>query len=161
MKFCKHIIVFIAFATLIAKASTAQKAEINWISFEELDDSLAVKPKKVFISFYADWCAYCKKMDKVAYQDLQVVDILNAEYYAVKMDAETKDTIVFEGKKFYNEELGKKRRPTHQIPLLLASRKNRSFSLPAVIVLDENFRVTHRYFEYLSPKKAISILNVE
>ncbi len=136
----------------------AQKEQINWISFEQLDDSLAVKSKKVFISFYADWCSYCKKMDKVAFRDPKVVEMLNSEYYAVKMDAETKDTIVFEGKKFHNTEFGKKRRPTHQIPLLLASRKERPFSLPAIVILDREFQVKRRYFEYMSTKKILQAL---
>lgn len=136
----------------------AQKEQINWISFEQLDDSLAVKHKKVFISFYADWCSYCKKMDKVAYQDPKVISILNKEYYAVKMNAESTDTIVFEGKKFYNAELGKKRNPTHQIPLLLASRKGYRFSLPATIVLDEQFQVIKREFQYISARKMARVL---
>jgi thioredoxin-related protein len=153
---------FISFCLLVVFLNTqsisAQKAKVNWITFEQLDDSLAVKPKKVLISFYADWCSYCKKMDKVAFRDPKVVETLNSEYYAVKMNAETEDDIVFEGKKFINEEVGKKRRATHQIPLLLASRKGRPFSLPAIVILDENFQVTGRYFEYLSTKKMLGVL---
>ena len=99
-----------------------------------------------------------KKMDKVAYQDPKVISILNSEYYAVKMNAESKDTITFEGKKFYNEELGKSRNPTHQIPLLLASRKGYPFSLPATIILDEQFQVIRREFQYISAKKMVRIL---
>lgn len=159
MRSVRNFILPIFFLGFFVSTISAQKEQINWMSFEQLDDSLAVKSKKVFISFYADWCTYCKKMDKVAYRDSKVISILNSEYYAVKMNAETKDTIVFEGKAFINAELGKKRKPTHQIPLLLASRKGRSFSLPATIILDENFHVTKRSFEYLSTKKMIEILN--
>ena len=159
MKFFKRVATFIFLLVFINVLQLhAQKNTVNWISFEQLDDSLAVKPKKVWISFYADWCSYCKKMDKTAYKDPKIISVLNSEYYAVKMDAETKDPIVFEGKKFINEELGKKRRATHQIPLLLASRKGRPFSLPAMLILDENFQVIGRYFEYLSPKKMRQVL---
>lgn len=136
----------------------SQKAEIQWMSFEQLEDSLSTKPKKVFIDFYADWCAYCKKMDKTAFKDTQVVSILNAEYYAVKMNAESKDTIQFGGDLFINDQLGKSRTPNHQIALLLASRENRPFSLPAVVLLNEKFEVTGRHFEYLSPKQLQKIL---
>lgn len=132
---------------------TAQKSKINWITFEQLEDSLKVKPKKVFISFYADWCAYCKKMDEAAFRDDDVTKILNQEYYAIKFDAETTDTITFEGENFINKNIGKSRNPTHEIPLLLSSRKNMPFSLPVTIVLDKNFKISKRDFEYLSPKK--------
>ena len=139
-------------------SSHAQKEQIRWISFEQLEDSMAVQSKKVLISFYADWCSYCKKMDKVAYKDPKVISLVNRDYYAVKMNAESKDTITFEGKKFYNEELGKKRNPTHQIPLFLASRKGYPFSLPATLTVDKNLQVIRREFQYISAKKMLRIL---
>nr|WP_299339220.1 thioredoxin fold domain-containing protein [Allomuricauda sp.] len=137
----------------------AQQDPIEWLSFEQLEDSLSVKPKKVFINFYADWCAYCKKMDKAAFKDTEVISKLTSEYYAVKMNAETTDTITFGGETFINKQFGKNRNPTHEIPLLLASRGNYPFSLPAMIVLNEKFEVTERYFEYLSPKQLLRALN--
>ena len=144
---------------ILSSKINAQSKTINWITFEQLEDSLKVKPKKVFISFYADWCSYCKKMDKVAFKNSEVIQILNQNYYAIKMDAESTKTIFFEGQKYSNNQLGKSRRPTHQIPLLLASRKNRSFSLPASVILDKNFKIEKRYYEYLSPKKMIKMIN--
>ena len=139
--------------------SKAQENEIQWLSFEQLEDSLTVRPKKVFIDFYADWCAYCKKMDEAAFKDERVISKLNTEYYAVKMNAEATDTITFLGDTYVNERLGKQRNPVHQIPLLLASRENYPFSLPALVLLNEYFEVAERHFEYLSPKKLHQILD--
>ena len=136
----------------------SQKKEIRWISFEQLEDSLNVKPKKVFISFYADWCSYCKKMDQVAFQDEKVISLLNSQYYAVKMDSESRDTVFFDGKKFFNEQVGKYRNPIHQIPLLLASREGYPFSLPAMLILDEKFNVKRRFFKYLSKRILARVL---
>jgi thioredoxin-related protein len=137
------------FANNVAKA---QESTVNWLSFEQLEDSLSIKPKKVFISFYADWCAYCKKMDAAAFKNSEVISKLNSDYYAVKMNAETKDTIVFDNTTFTNRYLGKSRNPTHDIALLLASRAQQPFSLPAMVLLNEKFEVIDRYFSYLSPK---------
>ena len=149
----KKQLIFTCIAFTLAHFSTAQEKNINWLSFEQLEDSLAAKPKKVLIDFYADWCVYCKKMDKVAFRDSDVVSKLNTEYYAVKMDAETTDTILFGGGEYTNKQLGKSRRPTHEIALLLASREGYPFSLPAVVILNEKFEITARYFEYMSPAK--------
>lgn len=139
----------------------AQNKAINWLSFEQLEDSLVVKPKKVFIDFYADWCAYCKKMDEAAYKDPRVISILNTDYYAVKMNAEAANDISFDGHLFSNKEFGKKRNPVHEIALLLAAREGIPFSLPAIVILDDSFTVTKRYFEYLSPKKMQIVLDVK
>lgn len=138
--------------------ATAQTDSIHWLTFEQLEDSLALKPKKVFISFYADWCVYCKKMDAAAFKNQEVIFKLNTDYYAVKMNAETQDTIRFDGSAFTNRSVGKKRNPTHDIALLLASREQRPFSLPAMVILNERFQVTDRYFSYLSPKALNKVL---
>ena len=143
---------------LSVQNGNAQQQGIRWLSFEQLEDSLAIQPKKVFIDFYADWCVYCKKMDQAAFKDTRIIAALNADYYAVKMNAESTDTIVFGGQTFVNAEIGKKRNPTHEIPLLLASRENTPFSLPAIILLNEKFEITKRFFEYLSSKQLFRAL---
>ncbi|WP_075340368.1 thioredoxin family protein [Tenacibaculum agarivorans] len=152
-------ITFVLLYLLLSQTAKAQKdSNINWITFQQLEDSLAVKPKKVFIEFYADWCIYCKKMEKVAFKNPKVISKLNANYYAVKMNAESTDTIFFGGDTFINKQIGKKRNPTHDIPLLLASRNNKEFSLPAIVILDEKFKISARYFEYLDNKKMLKAI---
>ncbi len=155
MKFLLSI--FMCF--VISPTLFAQQTKIKWLTFEQLEDSLALKPKKVFIDFYADWCVYCKKMDEAAYKNVEVIKILNTEYYAVKMNAESRDTIIFDEQTYKNTAYGKKRNPVHEIPLLLASREGIPFSLPAIVVFDKNFQITQRYFEYISPKKMLKVLN--
>lgn len=130
---------------------------VNWLSFEQLNDSIQVKPKKVFIDFYADWCTPCIKMQKEVFTDSLIVEILNKDYYAVKMNVETKDTIYFGEHVFINERI-KRRNPVHQIPLLMARQKNKPFSLPALVFLDERFKATARYFQYLNVKQLTKIL---
>ncbi len=150
------VLVFSVFIT--SPKLLAQKNEIKWMTFDQLEDSLALKPKKVFINFYADWCVYCKKMDEAAYKNIEIIKILTTEYYAVKMNVESRDTIIFDGQAYKNTAYGKKRNPVHEIPLLVASREGIAFSLPAIIILDEDFQITKRYFEYLSPRRMLSLL---
>ncbi|MDO6604164.1 thioredoxin family protein [Arenibacter palladensis] len=136
-----------------AQANTA----IQWISFEQLHDSLKVHPKKVFIDFYADWCASCLKMDEIAFKDAKVIHKLNNDYYAVKMNVETTDTIVFGQQSFINKRANK-RNPVHEIPLLLASRKDAPFTLPAMVLMDSKFNAQARYFQYLDAEQLLAIL---
>ncbi|MEM9920839.1 MAG: thioredoxin fold domain-containing protein [Bacteroidota bacterium] len=134
-----------------------QAASVRWLSFEQLEDSLNVKPKKVFIDFYTDWCTYCRKMDKVVFTKPKVVDHLNEEYYAVRFNAETDAVVNFGGQQLVNDQLKQSRRPLHQIAQLLALRKGQ-FVAPTLVILDESFHVTARYFEYLDSKKLLKAL---
>lgn len=140
------------------RGAVAQSAEpVRWLTFEQLADSLSVRPKPVFVDFYADWCRACIQMQKGTFRDSAVAAILNHKYYAVRMDVESKDTIYFGNQQFVNERI-KKPNPVHQIPLMMASQKGKPFSLPAMILLDEKFVAKARYFQYLDAKSLVGIL---
>jgi hypothetical protein len=96
-------------------------------------------------------------MDKVVFTQPAVVERLNTSYYSVRMDAESADTIFFEGQFFINDQLGKTRRPVHQLAQLLALNEGQ-FTPPVLIILDENFTIQKRYFQYLDSKKLLEAL---
>ncbi len=79
------------------KAPNTNK-EINWISIDEAQELGKTNPKKVFIDVYTDWCGYCKKMDRTTFAEAEVVDYVNENYYAVKLNAESNKKIKFNGK---------------------------------------------------------------
>ncbi|WPY98827.1 thioredoxin family protein [Christiangramia sp. OXR-203] len=142
---------------LSAETSAQKRSEVEWLTFEQLYDSLLQQPKTVFIDFYADWCAPCKRMDEEVFSSEVIQKRLRKDYYAVKFDVESEDTIRFGDQVFINERLNR-RNPVHQIALLMARRKNRPFSLPAMVFLDENFKATARYFQYLNKEQFLEIL---
>jgi thioredoxin-related protein len=81
------------------KTKTAQKG-IQWISLEEAEAKMKVEPKKVYIDLFTDWCYWCKVMDKKTFTNPSVIDYLNQHFYCIHIDAETKDSILFQGKKY-------------------------------------------------------------
>ncbi|MEL6822515.1 MAG: thioredoxin fold domain-containing protein [Calditrichota bacterium] len=157
-KSCKITYAFIAISLFLCAPLSAQETEeVRWLSFEELEDSLAVKPKKVFIDFYTDWCTYCRKMDKVVFTNPEVVKVLNEHYYAVRFDAETDSSVTFGGQVFINDQIGKSRTPLHQIAQLLALREGK-FVAPTLVFLDEEFNVTLRHFAYMDSRNLLKAL---
>lgn len=151
-------LVFAILCLLILPLAYGQSSKVKWLTFEQLEEALAAEPRRVLVDFYADWCAYCRKMDDAAFRDPEVVAALNSNFYAVRMDVETRDTIHFSGVQYVNREAGNKRNPVHEIPLLLASREGEPFTLPAVVLFDKSFQIRNRYFEYISPESMRKIL---
>jgi len=66
-----------------ASSSMASSREIKWYSYEE-GTALGKKlGKKIFIDFYADWCGYCRMMDRSTFKDASVIAILNRDFIPV------------------------------------------------------------------------------
>ncbi len=148
------------FFLLVYPVVNAQvKAEINWKSWSELEQALEEESKPVFIFFHAEWCAYCKKIEREIFTNPEVINKINSSYYAVEMDVETTDTIHFDNIEFVNKQALKQRNGVHQLPLLLASRKGIPFSLPATIILDKDFAVKKRLFEYYTSTELLNTLS--
>lgn len=80
------------------------KEKINWLTFAQLQEAYAKNPKPILIDLYTNWCGWCRVMDRTTYTNEKVVAYINQHYYAVRYDAESKDSVRFNNKTFaYNE----------------------------------------------------------
>lgn len=109
-------------------------AKVNWLSWEEAIEANKKSPKKIFIDVYTDWCGWCKKMDKSTFVDPAIVKELNENFYAVKFDAEQKESITFDGNEF--KFINQGRRGVHQLAYSLLDGQ---MGYPAFVFLDESF----------------------
>ena len=110
------------------------EASIEWLSWEQAIEKMADEPKKVFIDVYTDWCGWCKRMDASTFVDPAVVAVMNEHFYAVKLDAEQKENIVYDNHTFtYRSDYG--RRGVHELAFALLDGK---MSYPSFVYLDES-----------------------
>jgi uncharacterized protein YyaL (SSP411 family) len=86
MKKLNNILISITFLAFIF-INNAQAMEADWQPWSESILEQAEKENRlVFISLTAQWCQYCKKMDKTTYQDKAVIDELKQDFIAIKAD---------------------------------------------------------------------------
>ena len=128
------VILIYSTSTFAQKKTDNKPTTIKWYSFEEAMAKNSQFPKKkIFVDVYTDWCGWCKKMDASTFSDPEIINYMNENYYAVKLNAERKDSIVIEGKLFVNLN-PTANRSTHQIAEMLL---NNRMSYPSYAFLDE------------------------
>lgn len=120
-----------------ASPAAASTTKVKWIDFEDAVSQSSKKPKKMFLDMYTDWCGWCKKMDQSTFINPVIVDYMNKNFYAVKFNAERKDTVNFKGKAYVNSNPGGNR-ASHQ---LAQSLMNGRMSYPSFVFMDENQNV--------------------
>lgn len=127
------------FGGFIMKTDRTEKVvagKVQWMTFEEAVERNKTEPRKVFIDVYTDWCGWCKRMDASTFNNPVVAEYLNKTYYNVKLNAEGKEPIEFDGHTFKWVNTG--RNGIHELAYALLSGK---MSYPTVVFLDEQMRI--------------------
>ncbi|MEQ8358256.1 MAG: DUF255 domain-containing protein [Cytophagales bacterium] len=93
-------------------SSPNPKSGIKWMSYEQVLEASKKEPKKVFVDVYTDWCGWCKRMDQTTFQNEKVINILKEDFYAVKLDAESDETFVQNGKEMTYRQLARSYKAT-------------------------------------------------
>jgi len=120
----------------ISSGLYSQSSEVKWYSLEEAVELCEKEPRKLFIDVITVWCGWCKKMDREVFSQDGIVDILNNEYYAVRLDAQQKDDIEFKGETFKYEMYGQKGFNRFAVELLRGK-----MGFPSLVFLDEKYNL--------------------
>jgi thioredoxin-related protein len=125
-----------AFALFTAFLPAPQENNtIKWYSWEEAVALSQKNPKKMMIDVYTDWCGWCKRMDKTTFEDAQVAEYVNKNFYAVKLNAEQRADIQFNGETFKFVETGNGK----GIHTLAYSLLDGKMGYPSLVYLNEKF----------------------
>jgi thioredoxin-related protein/YHS domain-containing protein len=84
-----------AFVAMTSISQTVVAEEIPWST--DIEGSLqqaADSGRPVLMEFTADWCMYCKRMEKTTFVDPRVVSFVNQHYVAVRIDADEHKQLV-------------------------------------------------------------------
>ena len=139
-----------ALTTFSCQAQTHNE-KIKWMNFEEAVSASEKNPKKIYIDVYTAWCGWCKKMDATTFENDSVAEYMMKNYYCVKLDAETRDTIHFKG----NVYVYKPENKANEIALTILSGK---MGYPSAVFMDEKLNLLTVVQSYLTPEQIIPML---
>ena len=154
----KRILLVLLAVTMIASVAMAGEREkgsddkgIKWLTIDEVQVAMKKKPKKVYVDIYTDWCGWCKVMDKKTYTNADLVNYVNKKFYAVKFDAEQKESVMFMGKTY-------EFKPENRAHELAVQLLNGQLSYPTTVFLMENFQSPSAVPGYIDVHKMETIL---
>jgi thiol:disulfide interchange protein len=113
----------------------AQYSRISWeYSLRSALKTASDQNKIVVVDVYADWCGWCKRMDRIVYSDPKVAS-LSSEVVFLRLNTEDRG----EGRQF--------------------ARQNHVTGLPTTIILDQKGSVINKITGYVgSPDKFVSLV---
>ena len=118
----------------IEMEEVAIEGDLKWYSWEEAVAACEKEPRKIFVDVYTDWCGWCKVMDKKTFPIPEVKSYIEANFYPVKLDAEQKEDIVWNGNTFSWRPAGR-----NGINMLAYSLLEGKTSYPTIVYLNEKF----------------------
>ena len=157
VKILQYTIVVLLIIILSKPGLSQEKAKMKWYSIEEAVELNKKKKnrKKIFVDLYTDWCGWCKKMDANTFADPVIVEYMTENFWPVKLDAETSDTITINGQQYVNPKPGA-RRSSHQLAVALLQGK---MSYPSFAFLDEEVKLITVLPGYNPPEKLKPVLH--
>ncbi len=140
------------FSLLFYTIVQTQAQEINWMSMDEALALQQKEPKKIIMDAYTVWCGPCKMMEKNTFHNKDVIAYINKHFYAVKFNAEGRETIHYKGKTFTNPKYNPQRRNTrnyqHDFAKYLRVR-----AYPTILFFDKKADLITPVVGYLKPQQ--------
>ena len=138
------------------KATKDSNFQVKWMSFDEAVQKSQAEPKKIMVDLYTNWCTWCTKMDKSTFQHPAIAAYINQNFYPVKLDAETKETISFKNNHYaFKPNEGQTGSGVNEIAVYLTRGR---LNYPSVIFLDETMSNPQPVNGFVNPVRMDKLL---
>jgi thioredoxin-related protein len=133
------------------------KAQLQRVTFEELDSLQLLEPRSVAVFVHTDWCKFCQAMLSVSFENAEVQNILNQSFYFIELNGECKDDIRFQNHVFSFKPSGNGA-GVHELAEQLAFIIDH-ISYPTFCVLNSEYEIAFQFAQFMSANSLIEVLN--
>lgn len=121
-----------SFVSSTTYTSYTETSTINWITFDEAYIKCKKNPRPIIVDIYTTWCGPCKMMSSQTFANPIISKYINDNFYAVKFDAESKDSVKFDKYVFVSSDISNAKAP-HQFA---ASILDNQLAYPSIVFLN-------------------------
>lgn len=129
----RHLVLVVVVIMMGLNMNAQEK--IRWYTLSEAIELNSKDPRKFMVDVYTDWCGWCKRMDATTFSDDAIAQYVNNHFYAVKFNAEMKDSLTLGERTYHFVDNG--RRGYHEVAAILTKGR---LSYPTIVYLDEEIR---------------------
>jgi thioredoxin-related protein len=147
----RNILIILIIA--LSLSAWGQKTTVKWYTIQEAENLIKTDPRPMMIDTYTDWCGWCKKLDADTFSNPVIVELLNSKFYAVKLNAEGKDPITFQGTTFVNDG---KSGASHQLAIAMLKGQ---MSYPNLVFFNEKIQMVTNVPGYREAKEMEVLLS--
>lgn len=131
------IVIAQSFINSIQAPADELKGPVKWYTFSDAVKAQKIKPKPIMVDVYTSWCGPCRMMSANTFGNDTIAKYLNEYFYPVKFNAETFDSISFNGFTFKNKNAPGTQRPVHDFANSILDGK---LMYPSIVFLNEEIK---------------------
>jgi thioredoxin-related protein len=142
------VVIAQSFVNVIQAPADELKGPVHWYTFAEAVELQKKAPKPIMVDVYTSWCGPCKMMSSNTFGNPDIAKYLNEHYYPVKFNAETFDSVSFNGYTFKNKNAPGTPRPVHDFAISILDGK---LVYPSIVFLNEQIQRLQVFTGYYQP----------
>ncbi len=131
------IVIAQSFITNIQAPADELKGPVHWLTFAQAVELQKKAPKPIIVDVYTSWCGPCRMMSANTFGNEILAKYINENFYPVKFNAETFDSVSFNGYVFKNKNAPGTNRPVHDFAVSILDGK---LVYPSIVFLNEQIQ---------------------